>query len=296
MLNERKGVSDVVDNLSEKMGRCIINDAKQQKKKKSEVQQAYFTQNSFQINDNSFSHTIKTLTVEYVMYFTNSEELYNNLIARIESNTHSEADEETNTIRIISGFIGNEVASDFYETIEHELNHLLHYGMGFQKRQELYDKTKELIKLGRNNMDVYYVGLCSYYSFKHEQDAFAQQFYKFLMQHKYNGDIDALIRYSVYPTMRKCYDVLCKIQDKGSAMRAINSLGYSRSDFIRLVHYRLKCCYMKMRNVIMGYKEDNIQLNEHDIDRFIKRELNRLEESKNHGYDIQWENEMFYKF
>lgn len=117
MLNERKGVSDVVDNLSEKMGRCIINDAKQQKKKKSEVQQAYFTQNSFQINDNSFSHTIKTLTVEYVMYFTNSEELYNNLIARIESNTHSEADEETNTIRIISGFIGNEVASDFYETI-----------------------------------------------------------------------------------------------------------------------------------------------------------------------------------
>lgn len=34
MLNERKGVSDVVDNLSEKMGRCIINDAKQQKKRK----------------------------------------------------------------------------------------------------------------------------------------------------------------------------------------------------------------------------------------------------------------------
>lgn len=34
MLNERKSVSDVVDKLSEKMGRCIINDAKQKKKRK----------------------------------------------------------------------------------------------------------------------------------------------------------------------------------------------------------------------------------------------------------------------
>ena len=174
---EYKSISDDVADFAEYVGNAIINDAKNQQKIASEQTYEYFKENTFQIRVRNFLKGGDILTVNYIMYFFKSEDFYSGYVQSHGQKFNSEADEETNTIKIVSAFIGVNVADDFYETIYHELEHLYQYGMVMKKRKTLYEKTKELLDRGNNDINGYYVGLCCYFSFKHEQDAFVHQFY-----------------------------------------------------------------------------------------------------------------------
>lgn len=295
-LIEWESISDEVVDLAEFVGNAIIKDAAKQPKQKSTQTMAIFVENKFQIKINSFLKNGNILTVEYIMYFVQTEELYNYLIGRIGSAANSEADEETNSIKIVSGFVNNEVMDDFIPTITHELEHLFQYGNGMKKRKTLYDKTQELINLGRSNIDAYYVGLCSYYSFKHEQDAFAHQFYSELMEKLPNDNFDSLLEKSPYKYMNNAYKVLVKIKNKPTVINAIHSLDYSVRDFLKLVRYRRKRFFTKMRNVCFRYFEETETVNEYNIDRIIKREFDRLDECKKYNSEIKWGRESIFDF
>ena len=189
------------------------------------------------------------------------------------------------------------VADDFYETIYHELEHLYQYGMGMEKRKTLYEKTRELHERGNNDINGFDVGLCCYFSFKHEQDAFVHQFYAQLFQNTKNDDFENLIKfYQPYKTMLKAYNVLLKNRNNKSIMNAINYLGYSRSSFIKLVNYRWKRFKRKLLNAYSRFIEETSHLNEHNIDWQIQRMNNILDESDNNGYDVIWGIESIYKF
>lgn len=294
---EYKSISDDVADFSEYVGNAIINDAQNQVRTASEQTYQYFKENTFQIRVRNFLKGGDILTVNYIMYFVETEEGYNILVKGLGQKANSEADEETNTIKIVSAFIGVNVADDFYETIYHELEHLYQYGMGMEKRKTLYEKTRELLDRGNNDINGYYVGVCCYFSFKHEQDAFVHQFYAQLFQNTKNNDFEKLLNiYQPYKTMLKAYNVLVKNRNNESIMNAINYLGYSRSSFIKLVNYRWKRFKRKLLNAYSRFIEETSHLNEHNIDWQIQRMNNILDESDNNGYDVIWGIESIYKF
>ena len=292
---EYKSISDDVADFAEYVGNAIINDAKNQQKIASDQTYEYFKENTFQIRVRNFLKGGDILTVNYIMYFFKSEDFYSGYVQ-----SHGQkfnADEETNTIKIVSAFIGVNVADDFYETIYHELEHLYQYGMGMKKRKTLYEKTKELLNRGNNDINGYYVGLCCYFSFKHEQDAFVHQFYAQLFQNTKNNDFENLIKnYQPYKTMLKAYNVLIKNRNNQSIMNAINYLGYSRSSFIKLVNYRWKRFKRKLLNAYSRFIEETSHLNEHNIDWQIQRMNNILDESNDNGYDVIWGIESIYDY
>lgn len=295
-LLEYKSISDDVADLADYVGNAIINDARSQVKVASEQTYQYFKENTFKVKVKNFLKGGEILTVNYILYFVKTREGYDILLNGLGQGANSEADEETNTIRIVSAFVGDDVADDFYETIYHELEHLYQYGMGFSKRENLYEKMRTLLDKGRGDINAYYVGLCCYYSFKHEQDAFVHQFYAHLCQ---NGKMDRFENlckeYMPYRNMLYAYNVLIKNQDNKHILNAINYLGYSRRDFIKLVDYRSKRLRTKMLNAYRRFMEET-SVNEHNVDGHIRRMNKLISESNDNGYDIAWSIESIYKF
>ena len=294
---EYKSISDSVINLTNRVGQKIIESAKRMKIKRSKQTNINYVEGCFKMNVNDYLKGGNTLTVEYIMYFFNSQDSYNVFLKNDDENVNSEADPDTNTIKIVSAFINNDVTNDFYETISHELEHLYQYGKGMEKRQELYDKVKRLLEYRGNNIDAYYVGLTCYYSFKHEQDAFVHQFYTRLKQNGKRGKFEECIReYQPYQTINKAYDILLTYQDNQRIMKAINYLGFTRKKFLNLLYYRLKRFDKKLYNAYDRYMKETRELTEGRINWLIKMMGEWIEDSERLGYDIEWGLESIYKF
>lgn len=292
---EAKSISDVVVKLTDIVSKGIISDASKQKMKRSEQTDVNFIENEFQIKIDGYLKNDDILTVHYIMYCLETQREYYILLPKLGNIANSEADSETNTIRIVSAFIGDGVSEDFYETISHELEHLYQYGEGMKKREGLYDRVVSLV----NSKDKYskYVGLCCYYSFKHEQDAFVHQFYTFLQKSNRCYSFDNFLnRFQPYQMMNEVYDFVINNQNDSNLMKAINELGFSRKKFINLIYYRINRFDTKLYNAYCRYMMETEKLNENGIDKLISRRMRRVEESKNIGYNIDLGLESIYKF
>lgn len=169
--------------------------------------------------------------------------------------------------------------------------------MGMQKKEDLYNKMRELINSGKSDINGYYVGLCCYYTFKHEQDAFVHQFYAMLRNIGSGKSFEKCLNsFSPYKSMNYAYNVLVKNQDNPKIMSAINYLGYNRKRFIALVGYRFERLYNKLCNAYKRYLSDNDTLNESSMDRHIKRMDIYEKECKKYGYELEWVYEDIYNF
>ena len=295
ILLEYKSISDAVMKLTDIVGKGIINDASKQEMKRSKQTDVNFIENEYQIKISGYLRNNDILTVHYIMYCLETQREYYILLPKLGENANSEADSETNTIKIVSAFIGNDVSTDFYETISHELEHLYQYGKGMKKREGLYDKAVAMV----SNKDDWakYVGLCCYYSFKHEQDAFVHQFYTFLQKsHKQDSFENYLNEFQPYKMVNYAYDFVINNQDNNNVMKLINELGFSRKKFINLIYYRINRFDTKLYNAYCRYISETEKLCENSVDRIVSRNIRRIEESKKMGYDIEWGLESIYKF
>lgn len=294
---ENKSISDLVVNLTNKVGKQIIESSKRKKIKRSEQTNMNYVEGHFNLRVDNFLKGENLLSVEYIMYFFQTQDAYDMFLKTDGENLNSEADPDANAIKIVSGFINNTIFDDFYETISHELEHLYQYGKGMKKRNDLYERVRELLECGRNNIDAYYVGLSCYYSFKHEQDAFVHQFYTRLKQNNIHGKYeDFIVNYQPYQTMNKAYDILLTYQDNQKIMNAINYLGFTRKKFLNLVYYRLKRFDNKLYNAYNRYMKETMKLTEGRINWFIDMMNERIEDSSKLGYDIEWGIESIYNF
>lgn len=293
---ESKSVNDRVIELANYVGNSIIENTNNAVKKKSNINNYLYTENTFTVTVDNFLKDENVLTVHYIMYYVESQREYYTLMTNLEGRGNSEADEDTNTITIVSGFISNKIAYDFYETISHELNHLFQYGRGMEKRKELYDKTRELLNLKGNDNNGFIIGLCAYYSFKHEQDSFAHQYYSYLTQNKLKGDLRYLMFDSPFRQMDNAYKMLLKIQHVETVMKQINYLGFSVKGFVNYVRYRRKRFKAKIKNVIRKYLNDNAMVSERYIMTAYHVENERMNESNKYGYEIKWGTESVYDY
>ena len=292
---ESNSVSDAVVKLTDIVGNGIISDASKQRIKRSEQTDVNFIENKFQIKVGGYLRNGNILTVHYIMYCLETQREYNILLPKLGNNANSEADSETNTIKIVSSFIKDGVSEDFYETISHELEHLYQYGKGIKKREGLYDRAVALVN--REDKLSKYVGICCYYSFKHEQDAFVHQFYTFLHNSKEHKSLDYFLsKFQPYQMASIAYDFVIDNQNNSNVMKLINKLGFSRKKFINLIYYRINRFDTKLYNAYCRYMKETQRLVENGIDRLASRMIRRIEESKKIGYDIELSLESIYKF
>ncbi|MCD8206611.1 MAG: hypothetical protein LUD72_01595 [Bacteroidales bacterium] len=111
-----------------------------------------------------------------------------------------ETDFEKGFIRIATWMMGKKMQKGFVSEIQHEANHYFQNFKGQEKNEGLYDRMVALFNAG----DDYDREVCMslYYSFTTEQDAFANQFYRYLMTNHLKKCIDyrTAMSLSIYPT------------------------------------------------------------------------------------------------
>lgn len=145
---EKSSINDSIVTLANAVCDEIIKRVENGQKLKSKITYSDFIQGSFQYKIENFLKGGNILTVNYTIYLVENEFEYHILVRDLGDSSNSEADSDTNTIRIVSGFIYGKPSSDLYETIYHELTHMYQYGMGMTRRNDLYDKAQELSNKG----------------------------------------------------------------------------------------------------------------------------------------------------
>ena len=259
-INEWRHVNDEVHEITSEISSLILNDMKNKPKYLGKkVTFPYYE------NKDGISYTFcikngdkKNILIKYTLYIVESEEDSENITRISGLNFNSSWDEESKTMIIVSTVVDKEPTKSFYETIEHEAEHMYEYAVGMQKKVDLYDKVHNMVTKGQNNLRAYYVASALYYTFNHEQDAFKQQFYIYLINLNRNISFDnALNEYKPFKQMDNAFDAVYDYYDDKETMKAINELGYRRRDYFKRLYFGYNRFIEKMKDVYSRWWDEN---------------------------------------
>lgn len=294
LINEN--ISVEVLRLSKEISNAIQDNMSLQHMRYSQVNNRPFLEGNIKHNINNRIDGIEELDIDYVIYFVSSNKEYNSIGSNDEESLklNSYSDYDSRKICIVSGYnnIEGEMIASFFSTIMHEINHLYEYGKGLEKNVSLYEKTIEMIN--SEDIQLKYVGYTLYYTFRHEQDAFAHQFYGFLIQNKPQENIEYLLNTTVLRYCKEYYNIIIKNFSKDKEfVSKLNKFGFSLEKWKKRVHYGLQRLERKMRN---AYKLFVSKVNEQNISRsaMIFENYNRLKQEQ--YKNMIFCNESFYNF
>lgn len=94
-----------------------------------------------------------------------------------------DADYYEECIDISTAYVNGVLKEDLIDDIHHEINHLLQYGNDFTKSDRtnnLYDTAVNIAQNTQYSMSYRVPSLLIYYTFRHEVDSFAAQFYSYI--------------------------------------------------------------------------------------------------------------------
>ena len=255
---EWKSVNDNIKQLSDVIAKEMWNDSQDKKPciDRRMMLPCVKDNFAFPIKNDSFG-VLKTINVDYILYFLDSIEQYNSIYQKI---GNCEYNKEDNTLYVREGLIEGEYNSRIPESIYHELTHCFEYGMGMEKRETLYDLIKRTIE-DNNASDVERkMSMLLYYTFPHEQDAFAHQFYAWLNNRKIDEDFeDVVIRfenYSHFLILSSGYRQFIKY-DSNVVRTFLSRIGMTWEQFVKRIHYGKKRFKNKLRNVFERYCQEN---------------------------------------
>lgn len=260
-LNEWRNVNDEALHISNEIIGQIMRDTHKQKMYFGQTQQLPYKENEDGIKLEFILNNGKTLklTVLYTIYFIDSKltKYTNEQLA-----TNCEWDEENNTMTIVSEIVDNRITSDFVESVGHETEHMLEYAYGLEKKEDLYDEMKNVLnEYGINSIEGA-VAMSLYYSFKHEQNAFKQQFYVHLQKKEVKNGlmfnfVKALDGFQPFINFENCYDTIYEYYDDERVLKTINRLGYNRKKFFNRIYYSYKRFMNKLLNVYKRWEYEN---------------------------------------
>lgn len=182
-INEWKSVSDDVKTLAEKIVNTMWHRSEDDKPMMDSVIDTPFIGGEFSMsmddvfNDGREHFGVDNIAVWYRIYLIDSEEEY---ISKYMNFGNSEYNDDEKRLYIRGGLIRGQYNRTIVEDVYHELTHVFEYGMGMKKREELYNAVAA--KINDDASLPVDVTMCKivYYTFPHEQDAFAHQFYAYL--------------------------------------------------------------------------------------------------------------------
>lgn len=256
-VDEWLSVSDEVTRISELVAERILSLTQSKKPTHiGAINSIPFNEGNFKIQTES---PIGEMTVCYQMYYCVNESDYNSLNDYGALNCG--ADNDFNTILIHSAYVNNEPSNDFVESISHEVNHLFQYSNGMVKNEDLYDNVLKVLNRYAINDLSKFTALLVYYTFKHEVDSFATQFYHHLKQTgKGNIGFDELAKeYQYYVNLHYMYDTVMQNLKDPLVNATINKLGLTKKQWKHRVYSGVKRFDDKLRNVYRRYCMENMR-------------------------------------
>ena len=195
-INEWKSINDDVKKLARTLVKYMWYKSENSEPKFDNYVRLPFISGSFPFELNALFKDgqphlgLEMINVWYKIYFVDDEEEYNEKYINF---GNSEYNQEENTIYIRGGLIRGQYSRTIVDDVYHELNHALEYGMGMKKRVDLYDKVTSVIQSPNNSETK--IAMCKvvYYTFPHEQDAFAHQFYGYLDANEIDEHFEELL-------------------------------------------------------------------------------------------------------
>lgn len=255
-LNEWKSVSDEVISISESILEHILRDSNGRRFRISQINGFVYVENKEGFSF-SFDKTYD-ITVKYIIYNCKSYEEEKYCLKAIGVDANSEWDELTKTLTVVTTMVDFKRSELSLEPIVHEVEHMLQYKNGMLKRESLYEKMVEMIKRGKNDEKGYWIGMGLYYTFKHEQDAFIQQFYQYLKRQPKKISLDdAIDNFEHFKNIENIYYAVYDHYNDKTANKKINELGYTRKDYYKRLNYSYKRFLKKLNNVYQRWVYEN---------------------------------------
>ena len=271
LLQEKNSVSDQVIAITNKIYDEIRNDFNNIELFLSQVYgMQEVKENVIRVPLDDIEEGLGNLTVKYTVYLAGENDDLETMDRILGEKANSQYDDTTDIMTIVTTFQKDHFAPDTEGIIYHEVTHFYQYRMGMKKRVDLYKKVKDYIDEGTNDIDGYYVALALYYTFPHEQDAFAHEFYSLLVQSDGKMEIND---YNNYHWAKHAYDIV-KNNYKGNQTmtNAIGDLGYSIKDYFLRLHYGIKRFERKLHNVVIRYEIDRRE-NQMTTEQRVKRNI-----------------------
>lgn len=182
ILNEERGISDIVSNLTFKIKNNIISAINNSKSLPINYNEVTFKKGTLE----EFNFNNKNITIKWAYYSFASNEFLNNFPYKIPTSNCNKITNDSYILNItIVAINGNFVLTKIMETIQHELEHIwetsnMQYSY---KNMDLYEYGNQLLK-GQNEYKKA-IGSILYLSQKWEQRAYANGVYQYLINHKY---------------------------------------------------------------------------------------------------------------
>ena len=265
-INEWLSVNNDVINLTKEIGKRIIALSSNSERMIGKYSGIPFSEGSFSLDTKT---DIGKITVCYMMFHCDNTYAYDVLYA--DSALNCVADSDNNTVLIHSAFINGKVADDFIESIAHEVNHIYQYANGFHKNVDLYDAVVDTLnRYSMNNLSSF-TAMLVYYTFKHEVDSFATQFYHFLKSGNYeNCDFkQAANKFKYYKDVHYMYDTVFKDINNQYVISTIQRLGLTKKQWKHRVQSGIKRFDSKLMNVYRRYRIEAIR--ESSVETIIRR-------------------------
>ena len=260
-IHEEKSISEDVKLLADYIGKMIFKDSMNVDQKLSSIREIPFIENEFMININDGlrglpnNFGIDTISVRYILYnCDNKQEYYQKVYSY---GINSEASFEERKIIIVSGMIKGYILPDFIDDIYHELTHLLQYGMGMEKRVDLYNAVQNMLKTTNDKVEEAVLKIV-YMSFKHEQDAFAHEFYSSLRRKKENKSFEDTVNeteYGFYKKLRTTY-FYGKTFERNIIDNVLSKLGMTIEQFEKRMNYGASRLKAKLKKAYEKYLID----------------------------------------
>lgn len=268
-ISEWKGVSNNLKRLATEIVNIIWKMSSSQPPKLDARLLKPCIQGTFVYDLHKISHNpeddfgFDNLTVNYLLYLFDSNLEYSYSYDKMGS---SYSDSETNTINVISGLVEGNANHQTVEEIWHELEHLFQYGMGMEKREELYDNVIKNAKSEENKTDSLVARLV-YFTFPHEQDAFVNQFYAMLDTQNFNSTFQiALYSFEAYRNFSRLFgefkEKLSNDTEKEEIIRSSNKINLSIRQLKNRIHFGFKRFKNKLKMVYERHNEEMKQKKE----------------------------------
>lgn len=180
-VDEWKSISDDTVAIASDIANEIIKDSEKCEKQVSSEHNILFKEGDFLYQVNGVLGKINELQVNYTIYYCENETMYQvlyNAGALI-----CDADYYEECIDISTAYVNGVLKEDLIDDIHHEINHLLQYGNDFTKSDRtnnLYDTAVNIAQNTQYSMSYRVPSLLIYYTFRHEVDSFAAQFYSYI--------------------------------------------------------------------------------------------------------------------
>ncbi|MCD8208686.1 MAG: hypothetical protein LUD72_12165 [Bacteroidales bacterium] len=264
-LNEERGIADEVKNLTTALANALIQDHSKDKGAFHETNTDNGQKIAYKCNTEGVRVSLlpilgvnKDVSLRYKVYLLDdpTTQKRNNNLNYVYYNSGGECDFDNSFIRLTTYIYNGTLGQSWVADIQHEAGHYFQNFKGQKKNDVLYQQVVDLVKSGnKNKMDV---GWTLYYTFPTEQDAFANQFYRWLIDNKRDAkdlDFEEVLQNTEYGRFIK-YAKRARACAENTINRIIRPLGFDNQKYRRRINTADKRFRRKMRNAFEKFLID----------------------------------------